>query len=328
MLGHSAVQCGPPTRTHALVQRLAHQVVRERAVNDDAGRLRALQQRRNVDLGEPGDSGQAAHVRRRRPHWPPGAARPIPGAAGRAGAPAPAGRRRYRAGRRAATGLQPGDLGGEEGVATAAPMNLGEVLGAGLRADDAPDEGRSRVAVEAGQREPPDSGRAGKRAGVHPGRDQQQQPLAGDDFGEELQAAQASRGPPSARPRRSPAPRRARVRASTASARAANSSGRDANRPGSSRSAVPKRRVQHLRPGPVRRHVSRRAAAPRDVEAGPANHAPPRPRQGWSSRSRPRRRSAPPAPDRHRRPQRARPVRSAPGRVRPATAPPPDHRLG
>ena len=113
--------------------------------------------------------------------------------------------------------------------------------GTGLRTDEAPDEGRGRVAVETGQRKPPDSARAGQCAGVHPGGDQQQQPLAGDDLGEEAPAAPSESGSAQCASSKITNTAPARVRASTASARAANSSGRDANRPGSSRSAVPKR---------------------------------------------------------------------------------------
>ena len=52
VLGHLAVQRGPPARTHPQIQRLAHQVVRERTGHHHTRRGRFVEQGRDLGLGQ------------------------------------------------------------------------------------------------------------------------------------------------------------------------------------------------------------------------------------------------------------------------------------
>ena len=150
MLGHLAVQRRSTAWAHTLIKRLPHQVVHERTGHHHTGCCRFLQQRLDLSLSQPGDTGQAADIRRAHDAGDP---EKVDGLLAQPGEPMlqelPH-TRRDRTGRRATAGLQPGHLDGEEGVARTSPVNLGKILLTRFTADDPPDQSRGRLAVEAG----------------------------------------------------------------------------------------------------------------------------------------------------------------------------------
>ncbi len=64
VLGNLAVQRSPPARTHTQVQRLAHQIVRERISHHHTCSGRFCEQGHNVRLGHSRDAGEDAEMRR------------------------------------------------------------------------------------------------------------------------------------------------------------------------------------------------------------------------------------------------------------------------
>ena len=158
MLGDLAVQRGPPARTHAQIQRLAHQVVRERISHNHTRSGWFFEQGFHIGLGHSRDAGEDAEMRRT-DHT--GDLEQLDRLLAQPGEPVledlPHARWDHAC-RRTATRLETGDLGGEERIAAGAPVHLVDVVLARLHANDVLDQGRGRMPVETCQRETPHSG--------------------------------------------------------------------------------------------------------------------------------------------------------------------------
>jgi hypothetical protein len=145
VLGDLAVQRGAAVRGNSQVQRLAHQVVCERTIHNHTCRSRLDEPSFDVGLGYPCDTGQDADVRRT-DHT--GHLEQVERLLGQPGEPMLENlphARWDRPCRRPAAHLQSCDLGGEERIAAGAPVHLGDVVLAGLRADDLLYDGCGRV---------------------------------------------------------------------------------------------------------------------------------------------------------------------------------------
>ena len=158
VLGDLTVQRRALGWTHSQVQRLAHQVVRERTSHNHARIGRFDEQGRNVGLAPPGDTRQDADMRRT-DHA--GHLEQLERFLTQPSEPVledlPYGWRNSPCWRTAAQ-LESRNLGTEERIAAGAPMHFIDVVLAGFDADDVFHQGSCRVPVETGQRKTPYSG--------------------------------------------------------------------------------------------------------------------------------------------------------------------------